>query len=753
MIARYFIPVNRIRNESLERRNNFCEPGNLLRELPKLNGEAHVVIEQGEGWLSANEKLVARRATRPFESQPIMEQAMTTSRKSFVATTLTLAICVATVLGQTSRGFDLSNMDKNTAACADFYQFANGTWLTKTPIPAAYSTWGSFNVLAENNRKTLHEILEEAAKKTNAVKGSNEQKIGDFYASCLDETKREAEGMKPLVPELARIDKIQDAKGLQAEIAFLHRHGVPTLFGFGSLPDFKNSSMVLGAAGQGGLSLPNREYYTKTDEKSVKLRDDFVKHVANMFQLVGDTPEQAAKNAQTVLAFETRLAQNSRTPIELRDPTTQYHLMNAAQLKELTPNFSWDDYRRNAGAPTAGDVNVAHPEFFTAVNKMFAEVPVADWKTYLRWNLITSAAPSLSSKFELENFNFFGKTLEGRKEQQPRWRRCVSSTDANLGEALGQVYVGKAFTADSKARMKTMVNNLINAFRARIDKLDWMSNDTRKQAIAKLEAFGQKIGYPDKWIDYSALLVSRDSYLANVMRASEFGQMRDFNKINKAVDRKEWGMTPPTVNAGYNPLNNDISFPAGILQAPFFNPDADDAINYGAIGAVIGHEITHGYDDQGAEFDAQGNLKNWWTETDRKNFDERANCVVRQFDAFEAEPGLHLQGKLVSGESIADLGGLYVAYDAFQKSLEGKPRPADIDGFSPEQRFFLGWAQVWAEKDTPEWIRFQTQSDPHPLSRFRVNGPLSNMPKFAEAFQCKASDAMVREASVRCQIW
>lgn len=678
---------------------------------------------------------------------------MTNSQKSFVACALLSAITMTAVSGQTSRGFDLSNMDKNTAACTDFYQFANGTWLKNTEIPAAYPSWGSFNVLAENNRKALHEILEETAKKTNAPKGSNEQKIGDYYASCLDEAKREAEGMKPLVPELARIDKIQDVKGVAEQIAYMHRHGIATLFSYGSLPDLKNSSMVLAYAGQGGLSLPNRDYYTKTDEKSVKLREDFVKHMTNMFQLVGETPEQAAKDAQTVIAFETRLAQNSRTPVELRDVTKQYHLMNSAQLKELTPGFSWDDYRKAAGAPVAGDINVAHPEFFTAVNKLLTEVPVADWKTYLRWDLITGAASSLSAKFEDENFNFFGKTLEGRKEQLPRWRRCVSATDANLGEALGQVYVARTFTPQSKARMQTLVNNLIAAFRDRLQKLDWMSEDTRKQAIAKLNAFGQKIGYPDKWIDYSALSVSRDSYLQNVLRSSEFAQMRDFNKINKPVDRKEWSMTPPTVNAGYNPLNNDISFPAGILQAPFFNPDADDAINYGAIGAVIGHEITHGYDDSGAEFDALGNLKNWWTESDKKNFDERADCVINQFSSFEAEPGLHLQGKLVSGESIADLGGLYVAYDAYLKSLEGKPHPADIDGFSAEQRFFLGWAQVWAEKNTPEWLRFQTQSDPHPLSRYRVNGPLSNMPKFAEAFQCKAGDAMVREPAKRCQIW
>lgn len=678
---------------------------------------------------------------------------MTNSRKSFVACALLLAISLATVFGQTHRGYDPSSMDKNTSACTDFYQYANGTWLKNTEVPAAYSTWGAFDILAENNRKTLHDILEETAKKTNATKGSNEQKIGDYYASCLDETKREAEGMKPLVPELARIDKIQDIKGVQAQIAYMHRHGIGTLFGYGSLPDLKNSAMVLAFAGQGGLSLPNRDYYTKDDENSVKLRQAFLTHMANMFQLVGDTPEQATKNAQSVMAFEMRLAQNSRTPIQLRDVTTQYHLMNPAQLKELTPNFFWDDYRKAAGAPTTGDVNVAHPEFFTAVNKMLVEVPVADWKTYLRWNLITGAASSLSSKFETENFSFFGTTLEGRKEQLPRWRRCVSATDASLGEALGQIYVARTFTPQSKARMQALVNNLIAAFRDHLQKLDWMSEDTRKQAIAKLNAFGQKIGYPDKWIDYSALSVSRDSYLENVLLSSEFAQMRDFNKINKPVDRKEWGMTPPTVNAGYNPLNNDISFPAGILQAPFFNPDADDAINYGAIGAVIGHEITHGYDDQGSEFDALGNMKNWWSESDKKNFDARADCIVNQFNDFEAEPGLHLQGKLVSGESIADLGGLYVAYDAFMKSFEGKPRPADIDGFSPEQRFFLGWAQVWAEKDTPEAARLQAQADPHPLSRFRVNGPLSNMPKFAEVFQCKASDAMVREASKRCQIW
>ena len=651
------------------------------------------------------------------------------------------------------RGFDTARMDRTASACTDFYQFANGNWLKSTEIPAAFSNWGSFNILAENNRKTLREILEEAAKKTTPAKGSNEQKIGDYYASCIDEAKREAQGIKPLEPEFAAIEKIKDLKDLQAEIAHLHRQAIPTLFGFGSLPDLKDSSRVIGFAGQGGLSLPNRDYYTNTDDKSKELREKYVQHVARMFQLLGDSPEKAAANAKTVMDFEMRLAQNSRSPVELRDFSKQYNKMNLAQLKALTPNFSWPDYFKGIGGQGINEINMAHPEFFQAVDKMLTEVPLADWKTYLRWQLVTALAPALSSKFDNENFEFFSKTLEGRKEQYPRWRRCVAATDANLGEALGPVYVAKAFTPESKARMQTMINNLITAFRERLSKLDWMSDETRRAAIAKLDAFKQKIGYPEKWIDYSALHLTRDSYLQNVLRARAFLQARDLNKIGKPVDRTEWGMTPPTVNAYNNWLYNEIVFPAGILQAPFFNPEADDAINYGAIGAVIGHEITHGFDDQGAKFDKEGNLKNWWTDVDMKSFEKRSECIINQFSSYEVEKGLNMQGKLVAGESIADLGGLYVAYDAFQKSMQGKPRPANIGGFTPEQRFFLGWAQVWASKAKPEFERLLAQSDPHPISRFRVNGPLSNMPSFAEAFQCKASDRMVRPATERCQIW
>ncbi|HEX8351352.1 MAG TPA: M13 family metallopeptidase [Pyrinomonadaceae bacterium] len=669
-----------------------------------------------------------------------------------VACVLALA-ALAQTGGKNGRGFDKARMDETTSACTDFYQFANGNWLKTTEIPAAYPTWGSFVMLAENNRKTLHAILEESAKNAKAKAGSNEQKVGDFYATCMDEAARESLGAKPLAPYLARIDKVSDVKGLNSLLTEFHRAGLPALFSFGSLPDLKNSSSVIGFAGQGGISLPTKEYYTKTDEKSVKLRADFVQHVTNMFQLLGDPAEQAAKNAQTVMGIETRLAAGSRDPVALRDFTTQYHIMGAPELAKLTPNFSWADYFAGLGLARDIRINVAHPEFFQAADKMLTEVPVADWKTYLRWNLVRATATTLSSKFETESFNFFGKTLSGSKEQHPLWRRCTSSADANLGEALGQVYVARAFTPESKARMQTMITNLIAAFNERIRKADWMTDETRKAAVAKLAAFGQKIGYPDKWIDYSRLNVTRDSYAANIIRASEFSQARDLAKIGKPVDRAEWAMTPPTVNAYNNWLMNEIVFPAGILQPPFFNPEADDAINYGSIGAVIGHEITHGFDDQGAKFDLQGNLKDWWTPADLKNFQARGECVVNQFSAYEVEPGLKMTGKLVSGESIADLGGLTVAYDAFQKSLQGKPKPENVDGFTPEQRFFLGWAQVWASRDRPEFMRLMAQSDPHPISRFRVNGPLSNMPQFAAAFQCKAGDAMVRPEKDRCQVW
>ncbi|HVF49000.1 MAG TPA: M13 family metallopeptidase [Pyrinomonadaceae bacterium] len=675
------------------------------------------------------------------------------NRRFAAALSIALALACAAIAQTANSGFDITRMDTTCEPCKDFYQYANGGWLKDNQIPAAFASWGSFHILAEKNRTALHNILEESAKNTGAARGSVEQKIGAYYASCMDEAKINAEGVKPLAADFARIEKIKNLRDMQHAVALLHNDSVGTLFNFGSIPDLKNSTQVMGSAGQGGLSLPNREYYTKTDERSQQIRDAFVKHVARMFELLGDEPAKAAAAAQTVLTIQTRLAQASRTPVELRDPNAQYNKMTLAQLKELTPNFDWNAYLASRGVPKVADINIAQPEFFKAMNAMLAEVSLADWKTYLRWSLLTDAAQVLPAPFEEENFNFYGRTLTGAKEQLPRWRRCVVSTDAALGEALGQVYVKRTFTPESKARMQQMINNLISAFRARLTRLDWMSDQTRQQALVKLEAFKQKIGYPDTWRDYSRVNIDRVSYLENARRAGTFEIARNINKIGRPVDRTEWAMSPPTVNAYYTPLFNEIVFPAGILQAPFFNPNADDAINYGAIGAVIGHELTHGFDDRGSLFDAQGNLRMWWTPDDRKKFDERAECVASQFSGFEVEKGLNMNGKLVLGESIADLGGLTVAYDAFQKSLEGKPRPGNLDGFTPEQRFFLGWAQVWSTNYRSEAIRQQVLGDPHPIARFRVNGPLSNMASFAAAFSCKQGDPMVRGAAEQCRIW
>jgi predicted metalloendopeptidase len=471
-----------------------------------------------------------------------------------------------------------------------------------------------------------------------------------------------------------------------------------------------------------------------------------------MFELMGDDPAKAAGEAQTILALETKLAEASLTRVELRDPERLYHRMSVAQVHDLVPAYDWPGYMQKLGVTQKTDVNVATPDFFKAINQQLTSVPVADWQTYLRWQLINSSAAALSSKFVNEDFNFKGTTLQGSKENLPRWKRCVAGTDRVLGEALGEVYVKKAFPPAAKARALEMVRNLEAALKSDIGTLSWMGDATRKQAILKLDAFLNKIGYPDKWRDYSSLQVDRASYASNRFRANAFEKRRDLNKIGKAVDRMEWGMSPPTVNAYYNPQINEIVFPAGILQPPYFDAEADDAFNYGGMGSVIGHEMTHGFDDQGRQFDSTGNLANWWTDADLKAFNERAECVIQQFNGFEVEKGLNQNGKLVVGESIADLGGLVVAYAAFQKSMEGKPRKT-VDGFTPEQRFFLGYARGWATSIRPEYARLLANVDPHPLPKFRVNGPLSNMPQFAEAFACKSGDAMVRAEKDRCQIW
>jgi putative endopeptidase len=654
---------------------------------------------------------------------------------------------------QSGHGFDLSNLDRTTSPCDDFFQFADGGWVKSHPIPAAYPTWGTFNKLRQDNETALRKILDEAAADKNAAPGSNWQKIGDFYASCMDESAIETAGMKPLLPELRRISDIHDTASLQAEIAHLQNQGVRAVFRFSSEQDFKNSTLVIAAARQGGLGMPNRDYYTKEDEKSEKLRAAYVQHVANIFKLAGDDETTAAAEAKTVMALESSFAKASMTPVETRDPDKIYHKMELAQLRELTPHFAWAEYFGEVGSPAVTDMNIGQPEFFKVVDASLTSVSLADWKVYLRWHFLHSAAPALSSKFVDENFSFYGKTLQGTTEILPRWRRCVQATDANLGEALGQYYVKANFPPEAKAKAVAMVKNLMDALRDDLATLDWMSPETRKQAAVKLDAIMIKIGYPDKWRDYSPYKVDRGPYVENVLRGGQFDMAHDLSEIGKPVDRTEWGMTPPTVNAYYNPSMNEIVFPAGILQPPFYDANRDDAMNYGGIGAVIGHEMTHGFDDQGAKFDAQGNLKNWWTAEDLKNFKERGDCIAKQFDEFEVEAGLHENGKLVEGESIADLGGLTIAYAALEKSFEGKPEPAKIDGFTPEQRFFLAFAQIWAGSFRPEYGRMIVATNPHPLGPYRVKGPLSNMPAFAKAWGCKADSPMVRKEELRCRIW
>jgi predicted metalloendopeptidase len=651
-----------------------------------------------------------------------------------------------------SHSFDVANMDRSVSACQSFFQYANGGWTKNNPVPAAYSSWGRFNELAEKNRDVVHQILEDAAKNMKAARGSTEQKIGDYYAACMDEANIEAAGLKPIQAELDRISRIKDQQSLQAEVAHLHGIFIPVLFRFNSGQDYKDATQVIGQLNQGGLTMPDRDYYLNPDEKSKTIRAKYVTHVTNMFQLLGDEQAAAASEANAVMTIETKLAEASTKREDLRDPNARYHRMKVADLQALAPEFAWDAYFKGVGVNLA-DLNVGMPDFVKAESTQLTTTSIDDWKTYLRWHVVNARASALPKRFVDEDFDFKGRTLTGTQELLPRWKRCVQSTDQALGEAVGPFYVQRAFPPEAKERAVKMVQNLISALHDDLETLSWMSSTTRQRATLKLEAFMRKIGYPDKWRDFSALKIDRDSYVANIDRASTFETRRNLAKIAKPVDRTEWGMTPPTVNAYYNPSMNEIVFPAGILQWPFYDPQADDAINYGGIGVVIGHEMTHGFDDSGAKFDPQGNLKNWWTDEDLVKFKARAQCIIDQFDGFEVQPGLHEKGKLVTGESIADLGGLAIAYAAFQKSMQGKPRPPDIDGFTPEQRFFLGYAQIWAQNVRPEYERQLVITDSHPLGRFRVNGPLSNMPTFAQAFQCKDGDPMVRPPDKRCQIW
>lgn len=646
--------------------------------------------------------------------------------------------------------FDTSRMDRSVSPCNDFYQYVNGNWLRTTEIPASEARWGTFNILGERNNQILREVLETAST-AKARTGSDQQLIGDLYSTCMDEDAIEKAGTSPIDPMLRQIAAMRSPADARRQLAMLHNAGIPSVFGFGAGPDLKDSNAVIINANQGGLSLPNRDYYTNTDAKTIETRRKFVDHMAEMFTLLGDTPEQAKANANTVMLMQTALANASLSPIELRNPDNRYNMVTLAEAEQAAPNVAWASYMRARGIAPAKRFNMAPAKFFEAVNSMMVETPVRDWQTYFRWMLINSAASSLAKKFRDANFEFFGRYLSGQKEQQPRWRTCVQTVNGILGEALGMEYARREFKPEAKDRMNELIDNLMVAMKNRIDNLEWMSAETKQEAQTKLSTFKRKIGYPDKLRGYKGLRIGRASFAGNVLTANRFQVRRNFDDLGKPRDKTRWGFTPSTVNASYSPVNNEITFPAGILQPPFFNFNADDAINYGAIGGVIGHEITHGFDDQGSRFDAEGNLKMWWTSTDRAKFEERAACLIKQWDGYEVQPGLFMQGRLALGENIGDFAGLSVAWDAFMRSLEGKPRPAEIDGFTPEQRFFLGWGQIWAGKYTPEAERRQVQTGPHSLPKWRVNGPLSNMPQFQQAFSCSASQPMVR--ANRCSIW
>jgi putative endopeptidase len=648
-------------------------------------------------------------------------------------------------------GVDVNGLDRGVKPCEDFYKFANGGWMAKNPVPPEYSSWGTPQVLRERNLEQLHTILE-AASNSKAPKGSNEQKIGDFYYSVMDTKTRDTAGLTPIDPWLQRIDQIKDARSLQAAFAYLATYNVDSPFGVGSTSDLKNSRQVIAEVSQSGISLPDRDYYLKDDEKSKTIREQYVKHVAKTFELTGEDSAKAEADAAAVLEIETRLAGASLGRIELRNPTSSYHPMTAEERKALTPNFDWAFYAENVGLTGLATLNVAQPKFFKEVDSMLTEVPLESWKTYLRWRLVSFLSPALSSALEQESFDFNSRVLAGTKEQQALWKRAVSATSTRLGEAVGQLYVKRYFPPESKERIKQMVANLRAALREDIQHLDWMSEATRKQALAKLDALAEKIGYPDKWTDYTKLELDRSSYALNLLRVERWSLVRDLEKVGKPVERDEWVAPPQTINAGYIPPRNEIIFPAAILQAPLFDPAADDALNYGAVGAIIGHEMTHGFDDQGGQFDADGNFKRWWTPEDYAKFQARTGCVEAQFEAYTLDDGTHLKGKLVKGEAVADLGGLKIAWLAYQKSLEGKPRPPDIDGFTPEQRFFLGFGQAWKLNQRPEAEHLQVNTDPHPPARFRLMGTVSNLPEFFKAFGCGEGDKMVRGKD-RCEIW
>jgi putative endopeptidase len=668
--------------------------------------------------------------------------------------------CVGLGLAATALGDDLSaaldpaQFSQQTGPCQNLFDYVNANWLKAHPIPPDRTTWGAGGMLDERSLAAQRAIVEAAAK-ANDPAGSIERKIGDFYAAGMNEPAIEKGGYDAIKDDLKRVDGLSTPEDFINFVRDYAAQGLPFVFNFSAQADFHDSRHMIGFARQGGLGLPERDYYFKTDATSKKIRDAYVVHVQRMLQLVGVKKDAAVKQAQAVMDLETRLADASLPLVELRDPENQYHFVDMVEADKATPHFSWEKFFATQNVSGEKGFSLSQPKFFAAMDKLLAEAPPDQWRAYFRFHLASAAAPYLSKRFVDEDFDFYSRTLRGQSEQRPRWKRVLGTIDRQMGMALGQLYVAQNFPPQAKARAQELVDNLRAALKARIERLDWMSDATKKQALEKWNTFMPKIGYPDKWRDWTGLAINRDSYIGNARAALKFDHDWRMGKIGKAVDRTEWGMTPQTVNAYYNPLQNEIVFPAAILQPPFFDAKADDALNYGGIGAVIGHEMTHGYDDRGSQFDADGNYKNWWTADDRKQFEARTDKLVRQFDDYVAIDDLHVKGKQTLGENIADLAGLNVAYDALHAALAKNPDEANkkIDGYTQDQRFFLNFARSWAQQFKPEELKLRINTDVHAPAPLRAIASPSNMAVFAQAFACKAGDPMVRPPDVQVKIW
>ncbi len=651
-----------------------------------------------------------------------------------------------------SKGPEAADINRKADPCTDFYDFANGAWRAQNPIPPEMQRWSRRWAAGESSKDRLKQILDDVSAKPNQPAGSVRQLIGDFYGACMDERAINRAGIAPIRPYLTEIDALKTPKDILALIIRFHDMAIYVPFGVVSSQDNHDPSKVIADVFASGLGLPDRDYYLKSEPRFQEARARYLAHVEKMFQLAGADATASKAAANTVMAMETKLAEASLDNVELRDPAATDHKMKFQDLEKLAPHFDWAAYFKAAKLSTA-DLNVDQPKFLQEVNRQLTEVLPADWKTYLKWQLLNSTANSLSDPFVQEDFQFNGTYLGGTKEMKPRWKRCVESTDRLLGEALGQEYVARYFPPDQKARVQEMVKNLLLAMKDTINGLDWMTPATKQKAMEKLATFNPKIGYPDKWKDYSSVKIRRDAFFADVLAGRRFQVVDDRSQIGKPVDRARWGMTPPTSDAYYNPQLNEIVFPAGILQPPAFSMQANDAVNYGSIGVVIGHEISHGFDDQGAQYNAEGSLSNWWNAEDLKKFQAKTQCVVDQFDGYFIEPGIHHNGKLVLGESIGDLAGAKIAFLAFKKSQAGKPPLPTIDGFTPDQQFFIAWGQFRGDATRPETQRLMVQGDPHPIAKFRVIGPLSNLPDFQKAFSCPATASMVRPPEKRCEVW